>query len=689
MAVAQQPGYKYAPSTERKINKPNQRVLNPLAAEICNNTIDDDGNGLGDLKDFACYFNANTETCEPSSIVWGCSKWDLYWADVATGAVNYVGPLADLLYDITWASNGKLYGISYDGKSLYEINPNTAELTKVVDFTTYYGANGMTADANGNLYLAGMLELPGTSWYVIKYNIATGAITKVANLSVEGLSSGGDLTFLNGKLYVACWDNKFAVIDIKSGKMTVQSLANTGQIGTSMGLITMGDGFLYVCAGDKIHRIDPETMNYDFTPFFEFKVPDMLLFGLSNYAEICNAPSCRLKLDIDTISPQPFCSATGVRLHGEGTGLSAEAVYEWTLPDNTIQKGADLHVTVPGNYYLHYYDWYETCDRWDSINIQITPSPWIDLGTDELVCKNSAVDLSPKSSGGIDNYLWSDGTVSGINRVQGAGLYWVQATNNCGTVRDTIIITETVFPQTDIGPDLLVCPGTVITLANNKPRRNGDEYQWQDGSANETFKAIKEGWYWLRSQNVCGTARDSVFISYKDSCTCFPLYPQVALGNDISICNYETASLENKVHQNGFRYNWQNGSVDKSISAKIPGIYWVDVSTYCGTVRDSILVREKTEGCERKVMVPSAFTPDGDGRNDIFRPIVYGVPEEYEFVIYNRWGQVVFNSKKPGEGWNGIVNGKGQDVSLYVWTCSYRFSGENNAMRKGVVSLLK
>lgn len=689
MAIAQQPGYKYVPSTERKINKPNQRVLNPLATEICNNAIDDDGNGLADLKDFSCYFNANTENCEPTSIIWGCTSSEFYWADVATGTVQNVGPLADYIYDITWASDGKLYGMSGNGTTLYEINPNTAELTTVAEFTNYYGANGMTADANGNLYLAGMQDEQRRDWYVIKYNIATGIITKVANLSNEGLSSGGDLTFLDGKLYVSCWDNKFAVIDLNMRKMTVRYLANVGSIGTSMGMITLGDGFLYVCGGDKIFRIDPVTMNLDFTPFFDFNVSGMQLFGLSSYAEICNAPACRPKLKIDTTSSPPFCSATGVQLKADGKGILTESVYEWILPDKTTKRGADLQVTTPGKYYLHYYAIYEACERWDSINVQIIPTPWIDLGTDKLVCKNTPVELMTQSSGGIDNYVWSDEHVSATNTVQGAGMYWVQATNSCGTVRDTIIITETTYPEVAMGPDLLVCPGTTVNLLNTKPRQNEDVYLWQDGSANETFNSVKDGWYWLQSQNVCGTVRDSIFISYKDSCTCFPLYPQIALGNDLSICDYETVTLKNRLDQTGFRYNWQNGSTDKAITTKTPGTYWVDVTTYCGILRDSIVIIEKTEGCERKVMVPSAFTPNSDGRNDVFRPTVYGVPDEYDFIIYNRWGQIVFRSKKPGEGWNGTVNGKKQDVNLYAWTCSYRFSGEGQQSAKGTVALLK
>lgn len=67
------------------------------------------------------------------------------------------------------------------------------------------------------------------------------------------------------------------------------------------------------------------------------------------------------------------------------------------------------------------------------------------------------------------------------------------------------------------------------------------------------------------------------------------------------------------------------------------------------------------------IYVPSGFTPNGDGRNDVLRPIYLGVTKVYFFRVYNRWGQLVFSSSTPGEGWDGKINGVPQSAGTYVW----------------------
>src|SRR5689334_18892629 len=88
-------------------------VLRTTGTEICNNNIDDDNNGLVDDQDFACYFNGLTTTnCKSNSIIWSVSgNRDLYWFNLNTGTTHVVGQLPLPFLDITWASNGKLYGI--------------------------------------------------------------------------------------------------------------------------------------------------------------------------------------------------------------------------------------------------------------------------------------------------------------------------------------------------------------------------------------------------------------------------------------------------------------------------------------------------------------------------------------------------------------------------------------------------
>ncbi|MBK7434169.1 MAG: gliding motility-associated C-terminal domain-containing protein [Chitinophagaceae bacterium] len=66
--------------------------------------------------------------------------------------------------------------------------------------------------------------------------------------------------------------------------------------------------------------------------------------------------------------------------------------------------------------------------------------------------------------------------------------------------------------------------------------------------------------------------------------------------------------------------------------------------------------------------VPTAFSPNGDGKNDIFRPILIGMKSMDVFRVYNRWGQLLYSgSGNEGNGWDGTFGGRPQDAATYVW----------------------
>ncbi|HLF44860.1 MAG TPA: PKD domain-containing protein [Chitinophagaceae bacterium] len=67
------------------------------------------------------------------------------------------------------------------------------------------------------------------------------------------------------------------------------------------------------------------------------------------------------------------------------------------------------------------------------------------------------------------------------------------------------------------------------------------------------------------------------------------------------------------------------------------------------------------------IFVPTGFTPNNDGKNDVLRPVYFDITKIHFFRIYNRWGQMVFSSTKPGEGWDGKINGIPQPAGTYVW----------------------
>jgi gliding motility-associated-like protein len=86
--------------------------------------------------------------------------------------------------------------------------------------------------------------------------------------------------------------------------------------------------------------------------------------------------------------------------------------------------------------------------------------------------------------------------------------------------------------------------------------------------------------------------------------------------------------------------------------------------------------------------IPNAFTPDG-ASNNLFKPLLFGNILQYEFSIYNRWGQIVFQSKQPGAGWDGYYHGAPVTPGVYAWYCRYTLDGQSPQVNKGTVILIR
>lgn len=105
---------------------------------------------------------------------------------------------------------------------------------------------------------------------------------------------------------------------------------------------------------------------------------------------------------------------------------------------------------------------------------------------------------------------------------------------------------------------------------------------------------------------------------------------------------------------------------------------------------DTVRITVKVPDNFNDIYVPSGFTPNNDGRNDVIRPLLPKTYELIEFSVYNRWGQRIFSTKQRGEGWNGRVADMPQDSGVYIWVVKAR---DNSTQliheRKGSFALLR
>ncbi|HET9746447.1 MAG TPA: hypothetical protein VFP97_12090, partial [Chitinophagaceae bacterium] len=199
--IAQQP--RNAIST-KAATMPAKQITSKLLSEICGNNVDDDANGLKDCEDYSCYYSgAAVCNCEPIDVIWiGDDNGDLFWINHQTGVETFGGNMGRSMTDITWTPDGKLYGVDWIENKIWLIDPATAQATFITAIPGYDFSNALTSDANGNLYLASRLAFSGNTYHIIKFSLASGVVTVVANLAPTNLTSAGDLAFHNGTLYL-------------------------------------------------------------------------------------------------------------------------------------------------------------------------------------------------------------------------------------------------------------------------------------------------------------------------------------------------------------------------------------------------------------------------------------------------------------------------------------------------------
>lgn len=296
----------------------------------------------------------------------------------------------------------------------------------------------------------------------------------------------------------------------------------------------------------------------------------------------------------------------------------------------------------------------------DSIYVQIVESPAVSLPVDSIFCDNISLLLDADMEETV-SYLWSTGSTDSAVTIDAPGTYKVTLTNYCGTVSDSIKIDVLNTPTVNLGKDKVFCGTTqpiefTVGLADNE-----ETYLWSNGSVTNTatfFQAIE---HWVSISNTCATARDTIVFILSDN-------PTVYLGEDTTLCGNFSLLLD--AGNPGMQYLWMPyGQSTETIQATEQITYSVTVSNEYGCEgTGSFTVRPD---CVSKSFIPSAFTPNGDGLNDIFRPTLINF-EDYSLVVFNRWGEKIFESDDSDFGWDGTYNGAVVQNGVYSFVMRYK-----------------
>lgn len=180
-----------------------------------------------------------------------------------------------------------------------------------------------------------------------------------------------------------------------------------------------------------------------------------------------------------------------------------------------------------------------------------------------------------------------------------------------------------------------------------------------DAFVGDTLVNVPAGTYkvYIRNKEGCG-----VNLSIEVPSVPMPL---LELPADTLLCHGFQVPLAPKALEPGVSYAWDNGKDTCCITVSETGTFRLRATNTCGTIERSTSVTFIE--CDFCLFVPNAFSPNEDGKNDIFKPVAMCPFTKYVFKIFNRWGQLVFSTVDTERGWDGTYNGKPADVGVYFY----------------------
>ncbi|MFQ3578713.1 MAG: PKD domain-containing protein [Bacteroidales bacterium] len=332
-------------------------------------------------------------------------------------------------------------------------------------------------------------------------------------------------------------------------------------------------------------------------------------------------------------------------------------------------------------------------------------------------CKPFTVNFI-NNSVGANGYFWNfdDGTTSTETNpthtfTESGKVYNVRLSiENAKCPDDKMKPVEIYKPTvtTKLNGKSVVCEGDEATIVI----LSGDFKSWIshptllfEGDTFAIVKPTETTTYYVNLEDIHGctdTAGITVRVQKKPTYTGVPNSPVLYLDN-----KNQNVELKQNVLYTPVAYYMNNDSIPGVIYSWYPsyGLSCTNCAnptfvldkdmTYTLTMTDSFgcfIVQELIKlvlSQESDIGMPTAFTPNKDGENDIALPRGWGIKEFIEMRIYNRWGQLVYQTYDITQGWDGTFKGKPQNQETFVWTIFYKDNKDETIMKKGYLTLLR
>lgn len=373
-----------------------------------------------------------------------------------------------------------------------------------------------------------------------------------------------------------------------------------------------------------------------------------------------------------------------------GTGL-----YQYSINGTTYQSSNYFNV-IPGSYTVTVKDG-NNCTGSAQVVVGLTSNLNLVPGRDTVICEGNSVQLFTTTNanqfswsppGSLNNPTVKDPIASPVVTTQ----YVLLATlGNC-SVYDTVVVTVNQAPLPVAGVDGDICFGQTYQLQGT----GGVQYLWSPSSHLDNP---------LISTPVSTPPQTITYtLNVVDGNGCNSLIPDQVTINVTPPIIVNTYPRDTIVYAGdqfsllatsiGTSYSW-SPPIGLS-SDNIPNPVLLVTSDISFTVTATTSAGCKGEGTVNikvykgpDIYVPTGFTPNGDGRNDIFRPIPVGIKEIRYFRVYNRWGQLIFSSAALNDGWDGRIGGMLQPTGTFVWMVQGVTRDDRVITKRGTVTLIR
>ena len=352
--------------------------------------------------------------------------------------------------------------------------------------------------------------------------------------------------------------------------------------------------------------------------------------------------------------------------------------YYWNTDDTT----ATLTVRSTGTYNVIVSN--GQCVSYDTTRVLVLPRPTFNFGNDTIIClKDSVILRGPASP--LYTFLWQDSSRQQNYSAFKTGTY--SLTVSFGKCRSSDTISISVFNEKQgITLDTVTCD-TVFKIVPNI--KGATSYQWAYGEKDTLLKVSKSDIY-----QVIASRNGRCYLDRRYNVVFKKKYP-LNLGRDTILCRdlgqnewFLSAELPNTT-----TYFWNDAKREPTRFVKESGLYWVQATNECGDVRDSINLT--FHNCYQQ-FVPNAFSPNGDGANDVLQIYPsFDVAKINKFDIFDRWGNRVFSARDfnpdaaASFAWNGAFGGRLLSPDVFVYYLEIETKTKEVLTQRGDITLIR